>query len=359
MNIFKKLALFTILTLTLTSCMKSNYNYEEWDIVAVMKTTNGTINILLETEMAPITSNNFIGLASKWYYDWIIFHRVIKDFMIQWWDPDGTGMWGTSIYWEKFEDEFHPDLRNNKYTISMANAWKNTNWSQFFINVADNNFLDDKHSVFWEVVEGIENVDKISKTSTDNSDRPNKEVKIISLKIKEYSNWKLKDYEVNIDDLISKKAEIASQKLEAKKNLSVKEWDNIKAHYTWTFEDGEVFDSSYDRWQTIDFQVSSGQMIPWFDAAVVWMKIWEKKSITLTPSEAYWEYDPENKQVYDKSDLFSYEEAGFDLVVWTKIPTQFWEVEILDADETTITIDWNHPMAWKVLNFDIEIVDIN
>lgn len=334
------------------------YKYEENDVVAIIKTTNGTINILLETELAPVTSANFIALAKKWYYDGVIFHRIIKWFMIQWGDPDGTGMWWTSIYWWEFNDEFHPELKNYKYTISMANAWANTNWSQFFINTADNHFLDWKHAVFGEVVEWTENIDKIEKTKTDSGDRPEKEVKMISLEIKEYKNWSLKDYNFDEKEAIDFYKNKIKQEQESKKSKEIESWDNISVHYTGTFENWEKFDSSYDRGQSLDFQVWAWMMIKWFDAAVVWMKIWEKKSITLSPEDAYGQRDENNKQTIEKSNLYDFVKAWFKLEVWEILPTQMGQFEIIEADDESITIDANHKMAWKTLNFDIEIVDI-
>lgn len=335
------------------------YKYEKWDIVAEVKTNSWVITILLEKDLAPITTNNFIGLATSWYYDGVIFHRIIKWFMIQWWDPDGTWMWGTSIYWEKFVDEFHPELRNFKYTISMANAWPNTNWSQFFINVADNNYLDDKHSVFWEVVDWVDNVDKLSKVKTDSSDRPEKEVKIISVKIKEYNWASFKDYDFDKESALKTYENFLDSKKEAKKSMKIWVDSIVKVHYTWTFEDWEKFDSSYDRWEALEFVAWSGQMIPGFDKAVLWMSIWEKKSITLSPAEAYWEYSEDNRQVVPRLDLKTFEDNGIELKAWNVLPTQFWPLTIIDVTEENVVIDTNHKLAWKTLNFDLEIVDIS
>jgi len=334
------------------------YNYEENDVVAIMKTTNGTISILLETTLAPITTANFIGLAKQGYYDWIIFHRIIKNFMIQWWDPSGTGMWGNSIYGEKFDDEFDPNLKNYKYTISMANSWKNTNGSQFFINVNDNNYLDNRHSVFGEVVDWIDNVDKISKVKTDRSDRPEKELKIISLEIKQCKLGVLKDYDFDLEEAKKNYSNRWEKIKSMKKDFKVSSWNTVSVHYTGTFENWEKFDSSLDRWEPLDFIVWGGMMISGFDSAVIGMKIWEKKSITLSPKDAYWERNEKNTQIIPKADLAVFENAWFDLKVWTILPTQMWNIEIIADDELTVTIDANHSMAGKTLNFDIEIVDI-
>ena len=329
-------------------------NYNEWDVVALIKTTNGTINILLETEKAPVTTTNFIGLAKQWYYDGVIFHRIIKWFMIQWWDPDGTGMWGTSIYWEKFDDEFHADLKNDKYTISMANAWANTNGSQFFINTANNNFLDNKHSVFWTVVEWTWSVDKLEKVKTWANDKPEKEVKMISIEIKEYKKGSLKDYDFDLDSVladIEKKKEV---ELEAKKIKAVETSDIVWVHYTGTHEDWEKFDSSLDRGEPIVFQVWAGQMIKWFDDAVIWMKIGDKKTLKLAPKDAYWE----SEVSIPKTELQSFIDAWIKLEKWEFLETAQGKIEIIADDETSITITNNHPMAGKTLNFDIELVEI-
>ena len=331
---------------------------ENGEVVALMKTTNGTITIALETELAPRTTTNFIGLAKKGYYDGIIFHRIIKGFMIQWGDPTGTGMWGESIYGKEFKDEFHPNLQNFKYSLSMANSWPHTNGSQFFINVADNNFLDNKHSVFWEVVDGIDNVDKISKVKTNSQDKPEKEIKIISIEIKVSENGVLKDYDFDLDNVLADIEKKNKADKDEKKSKKIENGNTISVHYTWTLENGEKFDSSHDRNKTLDFEVGAWMMIKGFDKAVVWMKIDDKKSITLEPTEAYWEWNEENKQQIPKHSLYDFEKAGFKLEVWTVLPTQMWEFKIIEADEEMITIDSNHKLAWKTLNFDIEIIDI-
>lgn len=331
---------------------------ENGDIVAVMKTTNGTMTIKLFTQEAPKTTLNFMGLAKKWYYDWIIFHRIIKGFMIQWGDPTGTGMWGESIYWEKFDDEFHPDLKNISYSLSMANAGPNTNGSQFFINQADNNYLDNKHSVFGQVVEGTDNVDKIAKVKTGANDKPVKDVKIISLEIKEYQNGSLKDYNLDIDEKLKEIALEEAKKQEEKKNKSVETGDMVAVHYTGTLEDGSKFDSSHDRGQTLDFQVWAGQMIAGFDAGVVGMKIGESKTLTLEPKDAYGEYDENKTQTMRRKDMISFENAGIKIEAWSELPTQFGVFKIKEVNDEDVIIDINHTLAGKTLTFDIELIDI-
>ena len=332
--------------------MQTNKKLENGDVLAFIKTTKWQIEIFLETKKAPITSANFIWLAKKGYYNWTTFHRVIKDFMIQWGDPLGNGTWWESIYWKKFKDEFDKDLKNNTYTISMANSWANTNGSQFFINVNNNNYLDFKHSVFGEVIWWRENVLNISKVKTWTWDKPEKEVKIISIEIKKYEDGKFVDYPFDekkvVDDY--------NKAQEESKNSPIKSWDKVSVHYKWTFENGQTFDDSYSRWTPISFTVWAWQMISGFDEAVVWMKVWEKKSITLPPEKAYGKRDENQKQIIKKADLKEFTDAWIKLEKWAKLPTQLWELEIIDTNEETVTIDINHPMAWKTLKFDIEIV---
>ena len=184
------------------------------EVVAVMHTTLGDISIRLFGDKVPRTVENFVTHAKNGYYDGLIFHRVIKDFMIQGGDPTGTGCGGESIYGEKFQDEFHPELHNIRGALSMANAGPNTNGSQFFIveasevpdgmleqmrGMADRGFpentvkaysevggtpwLDFRHSVFGQVFDGMDVVEKIASVKTNGADRPLEDVKIISIDI--------------------------------------------------------------------------------------------------------------------------------------------------------------------------------
>lgn len=186
------------------------------DIVAIMHTNMGDIKIKLFANEVPRTAANFVELSKKGYYNGIIFHRVIKDFMIQGGDPTGTGMGGESIYGEKFEDEFDPALHNIRGALSMANAGPNTNGSQFFIVQADTcpktmlsqmeqltdrgfpadtiedyktlggtPWLDFKHSVFGQVYEGMNVVDDIANVRCGAGDRPMYDVVIESIDIEQ------------------------------------------------------------------------------------------------------------------------------------------------------------------------------
>jgi len=179
---------------------------------AQIKTNKGDISVQLFPEQAPKTVKNFVELAKKGYYDGIIFHRVIPDFMIQGGDPTGTGMGGESIYGDKFEDEFSQELFNLRGALSMANAGPNTNGSQFFIvnnqNVPQTMmgqlqeagfpgeiiegyqkggtpWLDFRHTVFGHVIKGMDIVDKIASVPRNAQDRPNEDVVIESITISE------------------------------------------------------------------------------------------------------------------------------------------------------------------------------
>ncbi len=142
-----------------------------------LETNHGDIIIEFYSEM-PVTAGNFKKLVEQGFYDGVIFHRVIDGFMLQGGDPAGTGMGGPGY---TIKDEFtKTDLdKNNRGTISMANAGPNTGGSQFFINLVDNNFLDGKHPVFGKVVEGMDIVDKIAKVQKNSQDKPLKDVIIL------------------------------------------------------------------------------------------------------------------------------------------------------------------------------------
>ncbi len=137
--------------------------------IVVLETSLGNINIELFEDSMPITAGNFKKLVREEFYDGVIFHRVIPGFMIQGGDPTGTGRGGPGY---TIKDEFTKNNKNNRGTISMANAGPNTGGSQFFINTVDNNFLDSKHPVFGRVIEGIDVVDKISNVKRNADDKP-------------------------------------------------------------------------------------------------------------------------------------------------------------------------------------------
>lgn len=141
--------------------------------VVVFETNQGEIRFSLYPEAAPKACENFIVLVEKGYYDGLVFHRVIKDFMIQGGDPEGTGRGGKSIWEDPFDDEFSERLKFNKPGIlAMANAGPKTNGSQFFITTAATPWLNNKHTIFGEVISGYETVKKIENVQTDANDRP-------------------------------------------------------------------------------------------------------------------------------------------------------------------------------------------
>lgn len=138
--------------------------------IAKFETSKGDFKVELFQDKAPVTSQNFINLVNKGFYNQLIFHRVIDGFMIQGGDPDGNGRGGPGY---RIKDEFHPDLRHNAPGIlSMANAGPNTGGSQFFITLVPTPHLDNKHAVFGRVVEGMDVVKAIGKVKTDGADRP-------------------------------------------------------------------------------------------------------------------------------------------------------------------------------------------
>lgn len=154
-----------------------NKNYS-----AILDTNLGKIKIKLFAKDAPKTVNNFVFLSKEGFYDGVIFHRVIKDFMIQGGDPEGTGRGGPGY---QFEDEIN-QIKLVKGKLAMANAGPNTNGSQFFIVTAQATpWLDGKHTVFGEVVEGMSVVDKIKGTDTDPTDRPINDIFINKATIEE------------------------------------------------------------------------------------------------------------------------------------------------------------------------------
>ena len=142
---------------------------------ATMKTNLGDIVIQLAAIQAPQTVNNFVFLAKEGFYDNVVFHRVVKGFMIQGGDPTGTGAGGPGY---RFADELPKALDYTKGTIAMANAGPNTNGSQFFITEVPTPFLNDKHAVFGKVTHGMEVVHKIANAPRDRQDKPVEKIAI-------------------------------------------------------------------------------------------------------------------------------------------------------------------------------------
>lgn len=138
--------------------------------IAVIQTNQGTMEVELFEQRAPITTKNFIDLAEKGFYDGIVFHRIIEEFMIQGGDPKGIGIGGPGY---TIKDEFHPELKHDKAGIlSMANSGPNTGGSQFFITLIPTPWLDGAHAVFGQVVKGMDVVEKIGALETNSNDAP-------------------------------------------------------------------------------------------------------------------------------------------------------------------------------------------
>jgi cyclophilin family peptidyl-prolyl cis-trans isomerase len=158
---------------------------QEKTMIATMSTNQGDIKFELFGKEAPKTVENFTKLAEKGYYNGVIFHRIIKEFMIQGGDPTGTGAGGESIFGNTFEDEEN-DKKMEPGVIAMANRGPNTNGSQFFIVTESRQaHLEGRHTIFGKVVEGMDIVKKIAAVKVDGSDRPVEEVKITGIKIEE------------------------------------------------------------------------------------------------------------------------------------------------------------------------------
>ena len=263
-------------------------------IYANIITKKGNIKIKLEYIKAPITVANFVNLvegkikSNKKYngtpfYDGLIFHRVINDFMIQGGCPEGKGTGGPGF---KFDDEFHEDLKHDKPgTLSMANSGPNTNGSQFFITHNATNWLDGKHSVFGYVVSGQEIVDQIQKND-----------KIQSISIEKIGKLAIKWDSVKVFDDYFKNKEIEKdkiKKLELDKIISITKGmektksglfhlienkgnndfpsigSTVSVHYTGKLVDGTIFDSSYQRNNPISFVLGKGQVIEGWDEGLL------------------------------------------------------------------------------------------
>ena len=282
-------------------------------LYAELFTSKGNILLELEFEKAPMTVANFVGLAEgskdsnkgkgRPFFDGLVFHRVIADFMVQGGCPDGTGQGGPGY---QFPDEFHPDLKHSGPGIlSMANAGAGTNGSQFFITHKATPWLDQRHTVFGRVVNGQDVVDSVAKgdkletvtivrvgdkakrfkADQATFDKLVKQVregpvkKLLAKLKKDHPKKKLITTESGLRYLVT----MAGKGEKAGKNRK------IKAHYTGKFLDGRTFDSSVSRGEPFEFTVGAGQVIPGWDEALSDMKRGEKRTLIIPPKLAYGE----------------------------------------------------------------------
>lgn len=283
-------------------------------IYAKFNTNKGSILAKLTYDLTPGTVGNFVGLAEgqiensaksmgKPYYDGLKFHRVIPDFMIQGGCPQGSGT-GDPGY--KFEDEFHPTLKHDKPgVLSMANAGPGTNGSQFFITHVPTNWLDGKHTVFGNVIEGQDIVDVISQGDLIESleiVRIGEEAKtwnaIEAFRVFEGSRLK------RIEEA-KKEAEATMEKLAAgfKKTESGLRYNfiqkgtgkqaeigkTVSVHYEGSLENGKVFDSSYPRKKPIEFPLGKGHVIEGWDEGIALLQVGDKARFVIPSYLGYGE----------------------------------------------------------------------
>jgi len=189
---------FLVLFMTLTGCNAKDTNVTiesnsaksitgdtKSETLVVLHTNQGDITLKMFPKVAPLAVENFVTHAKNGYYNGLIFHRVIKDFMIQGGDPTGKGTGGTSIWNKEFVNEHAPNVVFDRpFLLAMANHGPNTNGSQFFITTKATPFLNGGYTIFGEVVSGQESVRKIENTKTARADRPVKEQKILKVIVK-------------------------------------------------------------------------------------------------------------------------------------------------------------------------------
>ncbi len=284
----------------------------EEGIYAKFNTSKGDITVKLTHDKTPGTVGNFVGLAEgkiknssrkegSPYYDGLSFHRVIPDFMIQGGCPLGTGT-GDPGY--KFDDEFHPELKHSgPGVLSMANAGPGTNGSQFFITHKATPWLDGKHTVFGLVTEGQDVVDAISQGDKIDS------IEIIRVGTTA-ENW---DAEATFKTFNEEKEkrqaeEIARAEAEIEKHAAgfektdsglrykilengdgkkAERGNTVSVHYEGSLTNGQVFDSSFQRNQPIEFQIGVGQVIPGWDEGIGLLKVGDKARLVIPSQLAY------------------------------------------------------------------------
>ncbi len=281
-------------------------------LYAKINSSKGDILLKLEMEKTPGTVGNFVALAEgnlensakpqgERYYDGLKFHRVIPDFMVQGGCPLGTGT-GNPGY--SFEDEFHADLTHSKPGIlSMANSGPGTNGSQFFITHVPTPWLDNKHTVFGEVLEGQDIVDSITQDDLIEKmeilrvgDAAEAFNAIEAFRTFEGSReQKIAEAKAKMDSELDKLAAgfdktesgLRYQIVQKGSGAKASQGKEISVHYKGQLPDGQVFDSSYDRKQPIDFTVGVGQVIKGWDEGLQLLKVGDKARLVIPSHLAY------------------------------------------------------------------------
>jgi len=278
-------------------------------IYAQFETDKGSITVKLTHDKTPGTVGNFVALAEgdlenkakaqgTPYYDGLKFHRVIPDFMIQGGCPLGTGT-GDPGY--KFDDEFHPELKHDKPgVLSMANAGPGTNGSQFFITHVPTPWLDNKHTVFGHVISGQEVVDAVAQGDTLKSvtivrkgDEAEKWNAVEAFRTFENSRAKREKKEREAREAAMEKLAAGFDKTSSGLRYKIIQKGNgaqaepknkVKVHYEGSLENGQVFDSSFQRKEPIEFTLGIGQVIPGWDEGISLLKVGDKARFVI-PSE--------------------------------------------------------------------------
>ena len=278
-------------------------------IYAQFETDKGSITVKLTHDKTPGTVGNFVALAEgdlenkakaqgTPYYNGLKFHRVIPDFMIQGGCPLGTGT-GDPGY--KFDDEFHPELKHDKPgVLSMANAGPGTNGSQFFITHVPTPWLDNKHTVFGHVISGQEVVDAVAQGDTLKSvtivrkgDEAEKWNAVEAFRTFENSRAKREKKEREAREAAMEKLAAGFDKTSSGLRYKIIQKGNgaqaepknkVKVHYEGSLENGQVFDSSFQRKEPIEFTLGIGQVIPGWDEGISLLKVGDKARFVI-PSE--------------------------------------------------------------------------
>lgn len=322
MKTISKLLLLTLIISSM-SCQDEYPNLDN-GVYAKFNTNYGEFIAKLYHEKAPMTVGNFVSLAEgnnpkakeKYqgvkFYDSLIFHRIIDEFMIQGGDPLGTGQ-GDPGY--KFPDEITELSHDTTGVLSMANSGPNTNGSQFFITLKPQPRLDGSYSVFGQIVEGQPVVDSIGKVETDNRNKPEEDVRIQSLEIirkgKEAKNFDavkafkdgIEEFEKaqaqkqqEINDIINSQYDNLTETESGLRYIITKEnpsgeqpqiGDNVSVHFEGRLIDGTVFDSSFKREKPITFPLGQRRVIAGWDEGVALLKKGEKATFVIPPDLGY------------------------------------------------------------------------
>lgn len=314
------------------------------DLVAILETSKWEVKIRLFKEDAPLTVANFVWLAQDGYYKNYPISKVIKNFKVEFW-PEEEWEIKTAHGWT-IKNEFNENLKHIGWAVYSKNEEIMQNGSTFgIIHDSVQAQFDNNYTVFGQVFDSEDVLNTIAWVEVSSTAEPEEELKVLKIEIKEYQNWEFVKTSYKWDKV--------AEDIVSEYTVSA-EWSTVDLHYELKIDGSdEVFQTTYTGWTPFTFVTGRSSVIKWFEEAAIWMKVWEEKTFSLAPADAYGEYDEEKVRTISKAEIG---EAFDSMFAWGQVQTMYGPFKVVSKDENSAKIDFNHSLAGKTLDYKIEVV---